>query len=43
MRLAKPTPVRLTPDLLRRLDAWRGDAMSRGTAIRVLLEQALKQ
>jgi len=28
---------------LRRLDAWRGDAMSRATAIRVLLERALKQ
>jgi metal-responsive CopG/Arc/MetJ family transcriptional regulator len=43
MRLAHPTPVRLTPELLRRLDAWRGDAMSRSTAIRVLLERALKQ
>ena len=29
------------PDLLQRLDSWRGDRMGRGTAIRVLLEQAL--
>lgn len=43
MRLAHPTPVRLTPDLLRRLDAWRGDGMSRGTAIRVLLDRALQR
>lgn len=41
MRLAHPTPVRLTPQLLRWLDGWRGDRMSRGTAIRVLLEQAM--
>lgn len=43
MRLAHPTPVRLTPELLRQLDAWRGDAMSRATAIRVLLERALQR
>ena len=43
MKLAHPTPVRLTPDLLQRLDAWRGDRMSRATAIRLLLEQALKR
>lgn len=43
MKLAHPTPVRLTPDLLQRLDAWRGDRMSRSTAIRLLLEQALKR
>mgnify|MGYP006269152011 FL=1 len=41
MRLAHPTPIRLTPELLRWLDAWRGDRMSRATAIRVLLEQAM--
>jgi hypothetical protein len=41
MKLANPTPERLSQDLLRRLDVWRGDAMSRGTAIRLLLEQAL--
>ena len=43
MKLAHPTPVRLTPELLLRLDAWRGDRMSRSTAIRLLLEQALKR
>jgi len=43
MKLAHPTPVRLTPELLRLLDAWRGDRMSRSTAIRLLLEQALKR
>lgn len=41
MRLAHPTPIRLPSDLLRRLDAWRGDSMSRATAIRLLLLQAL--
>ncbi len=42
MRLAHPTPVRLSPDLLQWLDSWRGDRMSRATAIRLLLEQALR-
>jgi hypothetical protein len=43
MRLAHPTHIRLTPDLLQRLDSWRGDRMNRATAIRLLLEQALKE
>ena len=43
MKLAHPTHIRLTEDLLQRLDRWRGDRMSRATAIRVLLEQALKR
>jgi hypothetical protein len=42
MRLANPTPVRLSPDLLQWLDAWRGDRMSRGTAIRLLLHQSME-
>jgi hypothetical protein len=42
MRLANPTPVRLSQDLLRWLDSWRGDRMSRGTAIRLLLEQSMR-
>jgi hypothetical protein len=42
MRLANPTPVRLSPDLLQWLDAWRGDRMSRGTAIRLLLQQSME-
>lgn len=41
MKLSHPTHIRLTQDLLHRLDEWRGDAMSRGTAIRLLLSQAL--
>ena len=41
MKLCRPFSLRLSPDLLQRLDSWRGDRMGRGTAIRVLLEQAL--
>lgn len=41
MRLAHPTPVRLTPLQIQALDRWRGDRMSRATAIRVLLDQSL--
>jgi hypothetical protein len=43
VRLANPTPVRLGPDLLQWLDFWRGDRMSRGAAIRVLLEEAMRR
>ena len=43
MQLSKPFSIRLSPELLRWLDQWRGDRMSRGTAIRLLLEQALKE
>jgi len=42
MRLAHPTPVRLSPDQLAWLDSWRGDTMPRAAAIRVLLEQAMR-
>jgi len=42
VRLAHPTHIRLSPDLLQRLDLWRGDRMNRATAIRLLLEQALR-
>ena len=41
MRLAHPTPVRLSQDQLQWLDTWRGDRMSRGTAIRLLLQQGM--
>lgn len=41
MRLSHPTHIRLTADLQQRLDSWRGDRMSRATAIRLLLEQSL--
>jgi hypothetical protein len=40
--LSQPTHIRLTPDLLQRLDLWRGDQMNRATAIRLLLDEALK-
>lgn len=42
MRLAHPTHIRLTQEQLQRLDSWRGDRMNRATAIRLLLEQALR-
>jgi hypothetical protein len=42
MKLSPPFSLRLTPELLQQLDSWRGDRMSRGTAIRILLEQALQ-
>ena len=42
MRLAHPTPVRLSPSLLQWLDCWRGDHMSRATAIRLLLDEAMR-
>jgi predicted DNA-binding protein len=41
VRLSNPTHIRLTTDLQQRLDSWRGDRMSRATAIRLLLEQSL--
>ena len=41
MKLAHPTHIRLTAELLRHLDEWRGNRMSRATAIRLLLEPAL--
>jgi hypothetical protein len=41
MRLAHPTHIRLTPELLQQLDSWRGNRMNRATAIRLLLEQSL--
>jgi predicted DNA-binding protein len=42
VRLSHPTHIRLSPELLQRLDYWRGDRMNRATAIRLLLEQALR-
>jgi predicted DNA-binding protein len=42
VRLSNPTHIRLTTDLQQRLDGWRGDRMNRATAIRLLLEQALR-
>ena len=42
MQLCRPFSLRLSPDLLRWLDSWRGDRMGRGTAIRVLLEQSMR-
>ena len=42
MRLSRPTHIRLAPEQLQALDRWRGDRMSRATAIRLLLDQALR-
>ena len=42
MRLANPTPVRLSQAQLDWLDAWRGNTMSRSSAIRLLLEQVIR-
>lgn len=42
MQLARPFSLRLSPELLQWLDSWRGDRMGRGTAIRVLLEDAMR-
>jgi predicted DNA-binding protein len=42
VRLSHPTHIRLTTEQLQRLDSWRGDRMNRATAIRLLLEQALR-
>ena len=41
MKLCRPFSLMLSPDLLRRLGSWRGDRMGRGTAIRLLLEEAM--
>jgi len=41
MRLAHPTHIRFTPEQLQALDQWRGDRMSRATAIRLLIDQSL--
>lgn len=43
MQLARPFSLRLSPDLLQWLDSWRGDRMSRGTAIRLLIAEAMRQ
>ena len=42
MQLCRPFSLRLSQDLLLWLDSWRGDRMSRGTAIRLLLQQSME-
>jgi hypothetical protein len=42
VRLSNPTHIRLTTDLQHQIDGWRGDRMNRATAIRLLLDQALR-
>jgi hypothetical protein len=42
LKLANPSHIRLSSDLLEWLDAWRGDRMSRGAAIRFHLHQAME-
>lgn len=43
MRLANPTPIRLSQAQLDWLDAYRGNTMSRSSAVRLLLEEAMKR
>jgi len=42
MQLCRPFSLRLSPDLLVWLDSWRANRMSRGTAIRLLLQQSME-
>jgi len=42
MPLANPTPVRLAQDQLQWLDSWRGDRLSRGAAIRQLIDRMMR-
>lgn len=42
MSLLHPLNLRLTPQQLRWLDAWRGQTLSRSAAIRLLLDQAIE-
>ena len=42
MPLARPIPLRLSPDQLQWLDSWRGQTISRSAAIRLLLQQAIR-
>jgi hypothetical protein len=42
MPLARPIPLRLSPNQLQWLDAWRGDTISRSAAIRLLLDQSIR-
>lgn len=42
MQLARPFSLRLSSDQLQWLDSWRGDTMSRGTAIRLLLQEVMR-
>jgi hypothetical protein len=41
LKLSYPTHIRLCPELIEWLDLWRGDRMSRGSAIRFHLYQAM--
>ena len=42
MPLARPIPLRLSPNQLQWLDSWRGDTISRSAAIRLLLDQSIR-
>ena len=37
----KPVPVRIPPEMVARLDALRGDLVSREAFVRILLDKAL--
>ena len=42
MALCPPFSLRLTREQIQWLDRWSGDEMSRGTAIRLLIHEAMK-
>jgi hypothetical protein len=42
MPLAHPIPLRLAPEQLEWLDAWRGNTFSRSTAIRLLVDEGIR-
>ena len=42
MALSPPFSLRLTQEQIQWLDAWSGDTMSRGTAIRLLIAEAIR-
>lgn len=42
MPLSPPFSLRLTQEQIQWLDAWSGDTMSRGTAIRLLIAEAIR-
>jgi hypothetical protein len=40
--LSHPIALRLTPAQLAWLDRWRGETVSRGCAIRILMDEAIR-
>lgn len=42
MPLSTPFSLRLTQEQIEWIEAWSGDTMSRGTAIRLLIAEAMR-